>query len=290
MKCKIFRPWLKTQTDYPDFSPKLQHFLFKQVLSYHFALLLRLGGYRLSPPSYSDKPAQHHMDLLFPKFSSSQSTGSRLNDGWVFLWPGGINFHDPANSTLITRQAQCPQAGNYFIDMWKTGSTLEEFFPNILLRRSTRSWINDGWVFISSIFLQGTRISKLIVKPAHWYDKETQIFQKPGSLNKAVFWASRFSLKHINYSYFQELTMNKFKLTWGLMLGIWPHGITRPTGSGHDNGGLMMTLKVGRELKTRHTKQLTKKTVWRPSSWRRRLKTQEVKSHHEYPCLTGKES
>ena len=45
VKYKALGIYLATQDDNPDFS-KVAAFILKQVLSYHYVPLLRLGGYR----------------------------------------------------------------------------------------------------------------------------------------------------------------------------------------------------------------------------------------------------
>jgi hypothetical protein len=89
--------------------------------------------------------------------------------------------------------------------------------------------------YFSNIFLRGTSVSKLILKSACWYDRDSN-FSGAGQFSKPAIWVS-WSL---NIFLFQELSMNKFKLTWGLMLGIFPTTKTRPNvWPGQKHGGFM---------------------------------------------------
>ena len=71
---------------------------------------------------------------------------------------------------------------------------------------------------IPSILLQRTMTSKTIEKTARSHEEETRILKGTTSLSRLVERAG-----HLTYLLlFQELSMNKFKLTWGLMSGIYP--------------------------------------------------------------------
>ena len=110
-------------------------------------------------PLKQEKLVQHCVDFLFPKFSSSQSIGGRLN---------GI-----------------------------------------------------------CILLQRTRTNKMIVKTARYYEEETRIFQGATSVHQAGERSKPAGPFTYLLFLFQELTMNKFKLTLGANVGDIPRSVTR---------------------------------------------------------------
>ena len=83
--CGIFSLWLMIEMNNPVFF-KVATLILKQVLSYHYVLLLRLGGYRW----YAYKGEK--------KFKFSVWSGPD--------WPGVCNKHDPVSPIIMTRRRQ----------------------------------------------------------------------------------------------------------------------------------------------------------------------------------------
>ena len=119
--CGIFSLWLMIEMNNPVFF-KVATLILKQVLSYHYVLLLRLGCYRwyaykgekifkFSVWSRPDWPGVcNNHDPVSPIIM----TRRRLQ-----LWPGAINIYEPAILNMINRQILPLQAG------WKSDEYLK---------------------------------------------------------------------------------------------------------------------------------------------------------------------
>ena len=93
--------WLVTEMNNLDFF-KVATFILKQVLSYHYVLLLRLGGYRY----YAYKGGHLHFISFEQIRKINYMTRCRQQ-----LWPGAINIYKPAILVILNRQVLHLQIG-----------------------------------------------------------------------------------------------------------------------------------------------------------------------------------
>jgi len=149
----IFRLWLMIEMNNQDFF-KVVTIILEQVLSYHYVLLLRLGGYRHY--AYKGGTSSNYQfwanqeDQLHDPVSTTIMTRHRL-------------FYNPTILVIINQQVLHLQAD------WKSD---KYFKTNIFLSQRFGSQLK--WVISYNISLQETNVSKVILKLACL----TRIFQK----------------------------------------------------------------------------------------------------------------
>ena len=145
--CGIFSLWLMIEMNNPDFF-KVATLILKQVLSYHYVLLLRLGGYRY----YAYKGGT----------SSVYQFWANQED----------QLHDPVSTTIMTRCHQYLQTGNFGNikpPSFRSSNRLNirwVFQDPYFLNRRFGSRLK--WIILHNISLWETNVSKLSMKLACW--------------------------------------------------------------------------------------------------------------------------
>ena len=156
----------------PNFS-KVATFIFKQVLSYHYVLLLRLGGYSWymywSWKKIQINPGWENLAWEDPSYKDlawkTQKT-NYMTRCHQKSWPGIINLY-----IHKTAEHQTNILSPIFLSSRSIQNRLSirriSYFQNFHQVKSLEAdSMADGCFISQYIFLQGTSVSKLIVKRA----------------------------------------------------------------------------------------------------------------------------